>query len=124
LFNQSILNYVGLTLFNFNLCVTNEFANTCGRRQSLFYKEGDGYEIEYPPENWAEIEDFKRFNNLLNGIVCVNDVAERNVQNVLEYAEYSQDPERRDRVVKVVNSHRELFVAIALDGGYFTRHIY
>jgi hypothetical protein len=65
--------------------------------------------MQYPPENWAEIEDFKRFNNLLNGIVCVNDVAERNVQNVLEYAEYSQDPERRDRVVKVVNSHRELF---------------
>ena len=64
--------------------------------------------MEYPPENWDEIEDYRRFHKLVNGIVCVNDVAERNVQNVLEYAEYSKDPERRDRVVKVVNSHREL----------------
>ena len=38
----------------------------------------------------------------------MNDVAERNVQNVCKYAEYSQDSERRDRVVSVVNSHRDL----------------
>lgn len=64
--------------------------------------------MEYPPEHWNNFEDFRRFYKLINGIVCVNDVAERNVQNVLEYAEFSRDPERRDRVVKVVNSHREL----------------
>ena len=64
--------------------------------------------MEYPPENWDNIDDFQRFFKLINGIVCVNDVAERNVQNVLEHAEFSRDPERRDRVVKVVNSHREL----------------
>ena len=38
----------------------------------------------------------------------MSDVAERNVQNVCQYAEYSQDSERRDSVVSVVNSHREL----------------
>lgn len=64
--------------------------------------------MEYPPEEWENIEEFKRFDELLNGIICVNDVAERNVQNVLTYAEYSKDPDRRDRVVKVVNHHREL----------------
>ena len=64
--------------------------------------------MQYSPEIWPKLDEFVRFDKLLNGIICVNDVAERNVQNVLEYAEYSKDPERRDRVVKVVNHHREL----------------
>ena len=64
--------------------------------------------MAYPAENWDNIDDFNRFQKLVNGLICVNDIAERNVQNVLEYAEYSKDPDRRDRVVKIVNSHREL----------------
>ena len=47
--------------------------------------------MEYPPENRDKIEDYRRFHKLVNGIVCVNDVVERNVQNVLEYAEYSRN---------------------------------
>ena len=60
------------------------------------------------PKDWPQNQHYKRFKKLLSGVTCVNDVAERNVQNVMEYCNYSKDSERRDRVVKVVNHHREL----------------
>ena len=64
--------------------------------------------MEYSSANWVNYPEYNRFCKLAKGIVCVNDVAERNVKNVVDYAEYSKDSERRDRVVKVVNYHREL----------------
>ena len=36
-------------------------------------------------------------------VVCENDVAERNFQNVVKFVEFSKDRERRDRVVRVVS---------------------
>ena len=63
---------------------------------------------EYPPEQWEHNPEYVRFRKLVRAVVCVNDVAERNVQNVSKYVEYSQDEERRDRVVSVVNHHREI----------------
>ncbi len=68
----------------------------------------DVHWMEYAPDDWMSYPEYVRFYKLVNSIICVNDVAERNVQNVCKYAEYSQDPERRNRVVAVVNSHREL----------------
>ena len=38
----------------------------------------------------------------------MNDAAERAVKDVSDFANHSQDPERRDEAVQVVNSHREL----------------
>ena len=64
--------------------------------------------MQLSPTDWATDDHYRRLDKLLRGIVCVNDVAERNVQNVVEFAEFSKDPERRDRVDSVVNSHREL----------------
>jgi hypothetical protein len=64
--------------------------------------------MESSPEDWINYPEYVRFCSLVNGIICVNDVAERNVKNVCDYAEYSKDPERRDRAVMVVNYHREL----------------
>ena len=64
--------------------------------------------MEYDPQEWPLYPEYVRFYDLVRGIICVNDVAERNVQNVCQYAEYSQDSDRRDRVVSVVNFHREL----------------
>ena len=58
--------------------------------------------MEHAPEEWPLYPEYIRFYNLVRGIICVNDV------NVCQYAEYSQDSERPDCVVSVVNSHREL----------------
>ena len=59
--------------------------------------------MQFSPEELSDNLEFLRFEKLLNCIICVNDVAERNVKNL-----YSKDPERRDRAVMVANYHREL----------------
>ena len=64
--------------------------------------------MQYRADQWNLHSEFKRFYELVNSIVCVNDCAERNVKNVTEHAEYSKDPERRDRVVMVTNFHKEM----------------
>ena len=64
--------------------------------------------MQFSPEVWSDNLEFLRFEKLLNVIICVNDIAERNVKNICDSAEYSKDPERRDRAVMVANYHREL----------------
>ena len=64
--------------------------------------------MEHSPTTWFDHPEYKRFHDLVNSIICVNDCAERNVKNVCDYADYSKDPERRDKAVMVVNHHREL----------------
>ena len=86
-----------------------ELKDFVGPRSWLIFHlfDVDVHWMEYPAENWINYPEYSRFCKLVKGIICVNDVAERNVKNVVDYAEYSKDEERRDRVVKVVNYHRE-----------------
>ena len=51
---------------------------------------------------------FQQFKAYILNMNVVNDAAERAVKDVSNFADYCQDPDRRDGVVKVVNSHREL----------------
>ena len=73
--------------------------------------------MEQPAKRWTENVEYRRFWKLVNGITVVNDASERAVQDVTQYAEYSRDPARRERVVMVVNHHRELhdFVQLTKD---------
>ena len=64
--------------------------------------------MQYPVDQWDTQEEYGRFFNLVNKMIVVNNVAERNVKNVCDYAECSKDPERRDRVVLIANYHWEL----------------
>ena len=64
--------------------------------------------MQHTSQQWSNEPEFQRFHQITNKIICVNDVAERNVKNVTDYAEYCKDPERRDRVVKIVNQHRDM----------------
>ena len=63
--------------------------------------------MQFSSGEWSDNLEFLRFEKLLHGIICVNDVAERNVKNICDYAEYSKDSERRDRAVIVANYRRE-----------------
>ena len=65
-----------------------------------------------PPTEWAHDADLMQFKSAVDNINVVKDSVERAVKDVLDFADYSQDPNRRDDVdhaVRVVNSHRELF---------------
>ena len=86
---------------NFKEQVTSKDSN--GQEMSLV----DVMWMQFSPKVWSDNLEFLRFEKLLNGIICVNDVAERNVKNICHYAEYSKNPERRDRAVMVANYHRE-----------------
>ncbi len=44
----------------------------------------------------------------VSNLNIVNGAAERAVKDVSDFADYSQNAARRDDVIKVVNSHREL----------------
>ena len=52
--------------------------------------------------------DNQRFCEFVKNMNVVNDAAGRAVKDVTDFTDYCQDPDRRDDVVKVVNSHREL----------------
>ena len=64
--------------------------------------------MQLPPAEWSESHDFRKFEAYVRNLHVVNDAAERAVKDVSDFADYSQDPDRRDDVVRVVNSHREL----------------
>ena len=59
-------------------------------------------------DQWEADASYQRFKQCVCNLNVVNDAAERAVKDVCDFAGYSQDPARRDDVIKVVNSHREL----------------
>ena len=61
-----------------------------------------------PVCQWEADVSYQRFKLCVSNLNVVNDAAERAVKDVSDFAEYSRDAARRDDVVKVVNSHREL----------------
>ena len=61
-----------------------------------------------PVDQWDTQRSYQEFCLITSNINVVNDAAERAVKDVTDFANYSQDADRRDDVVKVVNSHREL----------------
>ena len=65
--------------------------------------------MQLPPAQWEMNADFNQFKNIVDNLNVVNDSAERAVKDVSDFADYSKDPNRRDDVVRVVNSHRELY---------------
>ena len=65
--------------------------------------------MHQPPAHWIDNVEYRRFQHYVENLAVVNDAAERAVKDVTDFAEYSQDPNRCENVIKVVNSHRELF---------------
>ena len=65
--------------------------------------------MHQPPAHCIDNAEYRRFQHYIENLAVVNDAAERAVKDVTDFAEYSQDPDRHENVIKVVNSHRELF---------------
>ena len=65
--------------------------------------------MELPPAQWDMNAEYNQFKNIVDNLNVVNDSAERAVKDVSDFADYSQNRIRRDDVVRVVNSHRELY---------------
>ena len=65
--------------------------------------------MQLDPGQWAQDLRFLCFQSYKENLAVVNDAAERAVKDVVEFATNSQDTPRRNDMIKVVNSHRELF---------------
>ena len=64
--------------------------------------------MQLAPDQWENQESYIRFKDCISSLEVVNDSAERAVKDVIHFASYSHDPTRREDVIRVVNSHREL----------------
>ena len=64
--------------------------------------------MQLPPPDWMDSPAFVRFKNLVDSLEVVNDCAERSIKDVTEFVNYSKDADSRDRVMMVVNHHRQL----------------
>ena len=61
-----------------------------------------------PLDQWAVNPDFLKFKAVVANINVINDAAERAVKDVSDFANFCLNEGRRDEVIRVVNSHREL----------------
>ena len=64
--------------------------------------------MQHPPSEWSDLPAFNTFNDTVRMLKVVNDCAERSVKDVTEFINYGKDPYRLDRVMMVVNHHRQL----------------
>ena len=61
-----------------------------------------------PTHGMGTYEDFLRFQNMIQSLKLINDCAERAVKDMMEYLNFCQDAERREKVQIVVNHHRQI----------------
>ena len=60
-------------------------------------------------DDWGDNEEYGKMKHLLMDLKVVNDLAERCVKDVEDYANASKDPEHRDNILLVATDHRGLF---------------
>ena len=82
-----------------------------GERSLLLFHalNADGGWLSDDVERWELDDKFKFMQNFLFDLKVVNDLAERCVKDVEDFANASKDPEHRDNVILVATDHRGLF---------------
>ena len=70
----------------------------------------DGRWLSDDVERWELDNEFKFMQNLVFDLMVVNDLAERCVMDVENFANGSKDPEHEDNVILVATDHRGLFI--------------
>lgn len=64
--------------------------------------------MQHPPSDWPASPAFMVFKERVDQLHVVNDCAERSVKDVTEFINYAKDPARLDRIMMVVNHHRQI----------------
>ena len=62
-----------------------------------------------PSAQWAGNEGYEQYKNKVRALKVVNDVAERGVQDTLNYINYARDGDARDKAIICTNHHRQLY---------------
>ena len=76
----------------------------------LFHKlDADVAWLEKDVEVWKDDEEFQRIEHILHDLKVVNDLAERCVKDVEDFANAAKDPVHRDNILLVATDHRGVF---------------
>lgn len=77
-------------------------------RSWLFFHLVDGRTqwLNDEPSTWTQNPTYLRLYDMCNDIQVVNDVAERAVKDVQDFATMTRDPAHRDDIIIVANDHR------------------
>ena len=76
----------------------------------LFHKlEANGEWMDREVQNWSEDAEYRHIKGLLSDLKVVNDLAERCVKDVEDYANASSDKDHRDNILLVATDHRGIF---------------
>ncbi len=82
----------------------------------LFHLLNAGTEwLHRPVRSWEDCPEYKRVGDFLGDLSVVNDAAERCVKDITEYAEMARDSAHRERILLVVNDHRNVFQELRKD---------
>ena len=65
--------------------------------------------LHRPVRSWEDCSEYKRVGEFLGELSVVNDAAERCVKDITEYVEMARDSAHRERILLVVNDHRNVF---------------
>ena len=71
--------------------------------------ECDGVWLQNDASEWENNEEFIKMSDMMHDLKVVNDLAERCVKDIEEYANATKDVEHRDNVLLVATDHRGIF---------------
>ena len=73
----------------------------------LFHLLGNnGAWLTMPPDQWSTNQEYNDMRDIVTKLEVVNDVAERGVKDIQDYADAARDGAYRERIILVSNSHR------------------
>ena len=73
----------------------------------LFHLLGNnGAWLTMPPDQWSTNQEYNNMRDIVTKLEVVNDVAERGVKDIQDYADAARDGAYRERIILVSNSHR------------------
>ncbi len=71
--------------------------------------------LQQPVHQWENDAEYVRIGSFIQDLSVVNDVAERCIKDITEYAEMARDSAHREKILLVVNDHREVFQDLRRD---------
>jgi hypothetical protein len=102
----------GKPLFPVNLMIANPPLDSfIGVRSWLLFEklQADGAWLENEPEVWNYDTEYQRMKECVKDLKVVNDLAERCIKDIQEYADLANDSKYREDILLVVSDHRGVF---------------
>ena len=98
--------------FPVNLMSENpKLDSSIGEKSWLLFEklQADGAWLVQRVEEWESNDEYVRMKNCVQDIKVVNDLAERCIKNIQEYADLAKDSKYQEDILLVASDHRGVF---------------